>query len=335
MSMRDFDVFLSYIREDRELLGDLYIRLKLFGFRCWMDTRELKGGDIWEPEIEEVLASTNVFLACVSSRWAEARSYVHRELELAEKRRRSSSLPSIVPLLLDNSELPPALSGYHWIDLNDKQKAFPSLLEYLNKNVAVPQPRPLSPFVASVNYVVDFDDWTLAGSRGPLGELLTFFARGETTKRSQWLYHSGQYQSVIELWSPVTGNAFFDVNHPSWNDLSRFLGELLPARVDLAYSHFALASELSSLDDLLAEIGKGIRIAIEIVSWRRPHAEPEPSPNDLMFDGLVKRFLINVLALDEHWNLPSWSEEIGMQEAKIHDFLNRCRDRLEELKDAP
>ncbi len=103
-------VFLSYVREDSPAIDRLQEALEMAGFRVWRDTRDLWPGEDWRSRIRAAITdSALVFLACFSrASVARARSYQNDELTLAidELRRRPIERPWLIPIRLDDCDIP-------------------------------------------------------------------------------------------------------------------------------------------------------------------------------------------------------------------------------------
>lgn len=100
----DYDAFISYRRTDERVASAIYELLVLFGQRVFLDRQCIRLGDNWDATL--LLAARKARrLLVLWSRNAAASSEMKRELEMVTKECR------IVPIRLDNSPLPPALSA--------------------------------------------------------------------------------------------------------------------------------------------------------------------------------------------------------------------------------
>src|SRR5688572_5907366 len=61
-----FDIFISYVVEDREIVELIVSSLKSKGFRIWYARKELLGGDDINSQIDEGLAESRFGIALVS-----------------------------------------------------------------------------------------------------------------------------------------------------------------------------------------------------------------------------------------------------------------------------
>jgi hypothetical protein len=112
-------VFLSYAREDGDRLEEVHERLITAGFSPWMDRHSILGGQDWENAIFRAVRDAKVFLAFVSRTSVQKAGMVQREL--VHGLRRQEEMPEgrvfIIPVRLDDVELPMRLSRFHCIDV--------------------------------------------------------------------------------------------------------------------------------------------------------------------------------------------------------------------------
>jgi hypothetical protein len=115
------EVFISYAREDREQALLYYDRFMAEGVKPWIDVKHLLPGQSWEAEIDRALADANVVVLLLSRSSVNKRGFVQREANEAISRLRYKQPTDIyvVPLLLDQCEVPSYISGrLQYVDLN-------------------------------------------------------------------------------------------------------------------------------------------------------------------------------------------------------------------------
>jgi len=112
-------IFISYAREDREQVLELYRRLKLEGLRLWMDEFDILPGQDWEAVIRSAIKNANLFLACLSNHSVHKRGVVQKEIKLALDI--LDEFPEnqvfVIPVCLGHCVIPERLAKLHWIDL--------------------------------------------------------------------------------------------------------------------------------------------------------------------------------------------------------------------------
>lgn len=116
-------IFISYASPDRERVIPFFEHLEKQGINVWMDDKSLKGGQNWDFEIKRVLEKATVVLTFVSKESAERRGYIQKELRIALDKRDEKLIDDIylVPVLLDDIEIPESLKAIHCIRASDSR----------------------------------------------------------------------------------------------------------------------------------------------------------------------------------------------------------------------
>ncbi|MDN7430538.1 TIR domain-containing protein [Burkholderia sp. AU45388] len=101
-------VFLSYAKEDRNLVTPYFDRLKNEGFEPWMDCKCLVAGQNWEAEIDRAFNEANTILLFMSPRSVEKRGFVQREANQAIENLRYKQPTDIyaIPVILEKCDVP-------------------------------------------------------------------------------------------------------------------------------------------------------------------------------------------------------------------------------------
>ena len=112
-------LFISYAREDGDDAGFLYRRFAEAGFVPWMDKHSIVPGERWDTAIQRALKEADFFVACLSSTSVRKRGYLQREFKFALDKWREFLDDDIyiIPIRLDDCEIPAELSAFQWIDL--------------------------------------------------------------------------------------------------------------------------------------------------------------------------------------------------------------------------
>lgn len=124
---RKLRVFLCHSSQDKPVVRELYQRLLAEGWiDPWLDEEKLLPGQDWDMEIEKAVEAADVVLVCVSSKSVTKEGYIQRELKFAldialEK---PEGTIFIIPLRLDDCELPRRLRSWQYVDYfpTDKRK---------------------------------------------------------------------------------------------------------------------------------------------------------------------------------------------------------------------
>jgi hypothetical protein len=108
------DVFVSYSREHGELV-ELLVKVLLIGNRhVYLDVFNILPGDRWPDELMAAVRRSHKVIV-IWCRHAAQSEWVKKETELASLHKKI-----IVPVLLDDTPLPPHLAERQWINLQGK-----------------------------------------------------------------------------------------------------------------------------------------------------------------------------------------------------------------------
>lgn len=114
-------VFLCHAAEDKPKVRELYTRLIRDGFDVWLDEQKILPGQDWAVEIENAVLSSDVILICLSKGSTTKRGYVQKEiriaLEFADEKPEGTLF--IIPVRLEECEVPERLRYVHWADYFD------------------------------------------------------------------------------------------------------------------------------------------------------------------------------------------------------------------------
>jgi CheY-like chemotaxis protein len=99
-------VFISYTKPDFEKVTWIHRRLKDNGFIPWIATNDVGPGDAWDEKIEMAIKQCDCFVSCLSDIAVKRLGHFQREIELVIERYDTSRKPLIIPLLLENCDMP-------------------------------------------------------------------------------------------------------------------------------------------------------------------------------------------------------------------------------------
>jgi formylglycine-generating enzyme required for sulfatase activity len=139
---RPLKVFLCHAHEDKATVRDLYRQLCAEGWLdVWLDEEKLLPGQEWDIEIEKAVEAADVVLVCLSCRSVDKEGYIQKEmrfvLNIAEEKPEGTIF--VIPLKLENCEVPRRLRAWHWVDYFPKDNrawAYQRLLESLKLRAA-------------------------------------------------------------------------------------------------------------------------------------------------------------------------------------------------------
>jgi transcriptional regulator with XRE-family HTH domain len=138
------NIFISYAHEDKVVVLEMYEELKRQGFSLWIDDKNLLPGQEWRVEIVKAIRESDVFIACLSNTSARKRGYIQAEfrkaLEVAEEMPEGEIF--IIPVRLDDCEVPSSLSKWQWLnyfDVDEKEKLFKAIQMRIkdSKNIVI------------------------------------------------------------------------------------------------------------------------------------------------------------------------------------------------------
>lgn len=129
-------IFLSYAREDRNKVADVYRTLAAEGFAPWMDTEDIELGEEWEPTINRAIRRSDFFLVFLSATSVTKRGFLRKEINAALEiwKEKLEGDIYLIPLRLEDCPTPESLRSFHRGDLF-KEDGWPRLLRSLRLGV--------------------------------------------------------------------------------------------------------------------------------------------------------------------------------------------------------
>jgi putative ribosome biogenesis GTPase RsgA len=116
---RRLSTFLCHSSGDKEAVRQLYEKLKSDGIDPWLDEKNLIPGQDWHDEITRAVRTVDVVIVCLSRESINKRGYVQKEiknaLDVADEQPEGTIF--IIPLRLEECELPQRLSHLHYVNL--------------------------------------------------------------------------------------------------------------------------------------------------------------------------------------------------------------------------
>ncbi|MGC1375142.1 MAG: toll/interleukin-1 receptor domain-containing protein [Anaerolineales bacterium] len=116
-------IFLSYAHADFVSVGKLYDYLHEKGFDVWFDKKSLMPGQDWQLEIKRGLDYSDVVIICLSQAAVSKEGFVQKEIKFALER--ALKMPEerifLIPVRLQDCEVPAHLSRYQWQDLFERE----------------------------------------------------------------------------------------------------------------------------------------------------------------------------------------------------------------------
>jgi hypothetical protein len=115
-------IFLSYAYEDRERVSEISEELTKAGYQTWMDVENLLPGQDWDNAIKDALRASDFVFIFLSKNSITKQRYLQKEiksaLRLAEEKPEGKFY--IIPVKLEDVELPDNLKHIQWLEFNKK-----------------------------------------------------------------------------------------------------------------------------------------------------------------------------------------------------------------------
>ncbi len=114
-------IFIIYAREDIDVARKLVTELREHGFKPWLDLDEITAGEIWQKAVIRALEESAVALVLISKNLSK-NGFVNEELKVALETLQAPKrdMSPLLPVRLDDSEVPKQLSHVQWVDLYEK-----------------------------------------------------------------------------------------------------------------------------------------------------------------------------------------------------------------------
>ena len=112
-------VFLCHSSNDKPKARELFQRLRKDGFNPWLDEMSLLPGQDWQYEIPKAVRESDIVIVCLSKASINKTGYVQKEikyaLDVADEQPEGTIF--IIPLRLEECEVPIRLRKWHWVSL--------------------------------------------------------------------------------------------------------------------------------------------------------------------------------------------------------------------------
>jgi len=137
MMPRPLRVFLCHTSQDKPAVRELSRQLVNEGWiETWLDEKSLLPGQDWRIKIEEAVEDSDIVVICLSAHSVTKEGYVQKELRYAREiaLEKPDDTIFIIPLRLDECEVPRGLRFYQWVDYfgENKDVSYKALVASLN-----------------------------------------------------------------------------------------------------------------------------------------------------------------------------------------------------------
>lgn len=116
---RPLRVFLCHSSDDKSVVNTLYKQLiNEEWIDPWLDEKKIKAGQDWDLEIRNAVSVTDVVIVCLSENSVNKEGFVQKEIVMALDKadEKPEGTIFIIPLKLDDCDVPLRLRRWHWID---------------------------------------------------------------------------------------------------------------------------------------------------------------------------------------------------------------------------
>jgi hypothetical protein len=136
-------IFISHSSKDKDWVRRFDKRLRQAGYDTWLDEREIEIGDALAASISQGLRNAKIVVVVVSAA-SLASKWLRYELDIATERMVNGHC-RVLPVLIDDVEVPPELAGRLWADCRPGRRVgMKSILHVLDLE-ADKYPEPTSP----------------------------------------------------------------------------------------------------------------------------------------------------------------------------------------------
>jgi len=121
-AQRSVNVFLCHTSVDKPKVRALYCYLRKQGIKVWFDEVDLVVGQDWQVEIPKALIASNAIIICLTKNSVDKEGYIQNEIKFALDK--ALEMPEghifLIPVRIEECDVPYSLSRYQWVDLFDK-----------------------------------------------------------------------------------------------------------------------------------------------------------------------------------------------------------------------
>jgi hypothetical protein len=114
---RSLRIFLSHASEDKAHAKKLAGRLAYLGYSPWLDDSDLAPGDEWREHILQMIDISDLFVVLLSRALVAKQGFVQEEIQFALTTSRRRDRAFIIPLKLEQCEIPVALQPWQCGDI--------------------------------------------------------------------------------------------------------------------------------------------------------------------------------------------------------------------------
>jgi hypothetical protein len=125
-------VFISYSHSDKNKIDPIVAYLVRAGCNVWQDERRLSVGDAVVPELSKAISEADFYLVFLSKNSVNS-PYVQYELTNAMTLQITKNRPRVLPVRLDESEVPTILGGFMYIRMESVEQTITAILKTMEQ----------------------------------------------------------------------------------------------------------------------------------------------------------------------------------------------------------
>ena len=115
-------VFLAYAKEDINEVEKVYDELVELGYNPWLDTKNILPGEIWKDGVKSGIVASDLSLILLSnssiSKKGNFQDEIQIVLDIIKEKKKGDKF--VIPVRLEEIQVPTTLSNVHGIDLYKK-----------------------------------------------------------------------------------------------------------------------------------------------------------------------------------------------------------------------
>jgi len=116
-------VFICHGKGDKAIARKLHESLDSLGINPWFDEENLLPGQDWELEIIKAVQESDIVLVCLSTKSVQKTGFIQKEIKLAldAADKRPEGKIFLIPVRIDDCDIPSRLKSRQWVDLFDER----------------------------------------------------------------------------------------------------------------------------------------------------------------------------------------------------------------------
>jgi len=119
---RPLSIFVSHASQDKPRVRELIAQLRCDELDFWLDEEKLVPGQDWQREIRSAIQKADIVMVCLSKTCVSKAGFVQREIRYAldAAEHQPDGALYLIPVRLDDCEIPESLHRWQWADLRDE-----------------------------------------------------------------------------------------------------------------------------------------------------------------------------------------------------------------------